>query len=120
MKDRNEKTRNDLMPGTLEMLILKTLARGPMHGYAIATSLRQISEDVLRVEEGSLYPALQRLEVKGWVDAEWRLSEKNRRARFYQLTRAGRAQLEKEVDQFDRMVQAIRRVLQADLGRGYR
>ncbi len=118
MKDRNEKTRNELMPGTLEMLILKMLVRGPMHGYAIATSLRQISEDVLHVEEGSLYPALQRLEVKGWVEAEWRISEKNRRARFYELTPAGRKQLVKEVDQFDRMVQAITRVLQTDTGRG--
>jgi PadR family transcriptional regulator, regulatory protein PadR len=99
------------MPGTLEMLILKTLTRAPMHGYAITKSLREFSDDVLHVEEGSLYPALQRLEVKGWVVAEWRLSEKNRRARYYELTLAGREQLALEVDQFDRMVQAITRVL---------
>ena len=105
------KARRDLLPGTLEMLILKTLMHGPKHGYAITKSLRAASEDVLQVEEGSLYPALQRLEVKGWVTAEWRLSEKNRRARFYELTPAGREQLAREVEEFDRMVLAITRVL---------
>jgi transcriptional regulator len=114
MKNLDEAIRGDLLRGTLEMLILKTLARGPLHGYAITKSLRQISEDVLRVEEGSLYPALQRLEVKGWVSAAWRMTEKNRRARFYELTPAGREQLAQEVSQFGRMVQAITRVLQTD------
>jgi PadR family transcriptional regulator PadR len=112
MKNDEPKTRKDLLPGTLEMLILKTLVRGPMHGYAITKSLRQTSEDVLRVDEGSLYPALQRLEVKAWVTAEWRISEKNRRARVYELTADGRAQLQAEIDRFDRMVRAITLVLQ--------
>jgi PadR family transcriptional regulator PadR len=103
--------RRDLLPGTLEMLILRTLSHDPAHGYAITKSLREASEDVLQVEEGSLYPALQRLEVKGWVTAEWRLSEKNRRARIYELTPAGREQLAREVEAFDRMVLAITRVL---------
>lgn len=112
MKNDESKTRKDLLPGTLEMLILKTLVRGPLHGYAITKSLRQTSEDVLRVDEGSLYPALQRLEVKGWVTAEWRISEKNRRARVYELTADGRAQLASEIERFDRMVRAITLVLQ--------
>ena len=112
MPQRDDTTRRDVLPGTLEMLILKTLTREPMHGYAITKSLRQTSEDVLQVEEGSLYPALQRLEVKGWVKAEWRLSEKNRRARVYELTSAGRDQLAREVSDFDRMVRAITRVLE--------
>jgi PadR family transcriptional regulator PadR len=112
MRKRDDTTRRDLLPGTLEMLILKTLTREPMHGYAITKSLRQTTEDVLQVEEGSLYPALQRLEVKGWVKAEWRLSEKNRRARVYELTSAGRDQLAQEVSEFDRMVRAITRVLE--------
>jgi transcriptional regulator len=111
MKDDDTKPRKDLLPGTLEMLILKTLVRGPAHGYAITKSLRQASEDVLKVDEGSLYPALQRLEVKGWVTAEWRISEKNRRARVYELTPDGRAQLHHEIERFDRMVRAITLVL---------
>jgi transcriptional regulator len=103
---------NELMPGTLEMLILKTLTRGSAHGYAIAQSIRQVSDDVLRVEEGSLYPALQRLEVKGWVESEWGVTDTNRRARFYRLTPAGRKRLGVEVDNFDRVIAAITRVLQ--------
>ena len=103
---------NELMPGTLEMLILKTLTRGAAHGYGIAQSIRQVSEDVLRVEEGSLYPALQRLEVKGWVESEWGVTDTNRRARFYRLTPAGRKRLGVEVDNFGRVVAAITRVLQ--------
>ena len=110
MRDRGEK--GELMPGTLEMLILKTLTRGRMHGYAIAQSIRQVSDDVLRVEEGSLYPALQRLEVKGWVGSEWGMTETGRRARFYRVTAAGRKRLGVEVDTFDRLVTAITRVLQ--------
>ncbi len=110
MRDRAAK--GELMPGTLEMLILKTLSRGRMHGYAIAQSIRQISDEVLRVEEGSLYPALQRLDVKGWVESEWGVTETGRRARFYKLTVAGRKRLGVEVDNFDRLVAAITRVLQ--------
>src|SRR5437667_9553285 len=105
--------RSDIPPGTLYMLILKTLARrGAMHGYGIAQHIQQVSEDVLQVEEGSLYPALQRMLVKGWVVAEWKQSENNRRARFYRLTPAGRKQLAVELSQFDRVMQAIGRVIQ--------
>ncbi|HET7345897.1 MAG TPA: PadR family transcriptional regulator [Acidobacteriaceae bacterium] len=101
----------DLIPGTLDMLILTTLRRGPLHGYGIAQSIRRISDDVLTVEEGSLYPALQRLLLQGWVRAEWKISETNRRARFYTLTSAGRKQLGMEVSQFRQMIAAIGRVL---------
>jgi PadR family transcriptional regulator PadR len=95
------------------MLILKTLARlGPMHGYGIAEYIQQISEDVLTVEEGSLYPALQRMLVKGWVQAEWGLSDNNRRARFYRLTAAGRKQLLAEIAEFEKVTRAIGRVIQ--------
>jgi transcriptional regulator len=102
----------DLLPGTLEMLILKTLTRGAMHGYGIAQHILQVSQDVLQVGEGSLYPALQRLLINGWVAAEWGLSENNRRARYYKLTPAGRKQLGLEVETFDRMLEAIARVMQ--------
>src|SRR5712664_1467616 len=105
--------REELLPGTLHLLILKTLARGQqMHGYEIARSIQQISEDVLQVEEGSLYPALQRMLIKGWVKAEWGVTAENRRARYYRLTAAGRKQLEVEKSQFDRVIQAIGRVIQ--------
>ncbi len=110
MNDANLRT--EIPPGTLYMLILKTLARGPMHGYGIAQHIQQISEDVLQVEEGSLYPALQRMLIKGWVMAEWRQSENNRRARYYRLTPAGRKQLSVELSQFERVMQAITRVIQ--------
>jgi PadR family transcriptional regulator PadR len=103
----------DLLPGTLDMLILKTLARAPLHGYGIALSIRQFSDDVLTVEEGSLYPALQRLLVQGWVRAEWKMTETNRRARYYTLTAAGRKQLGIELSEFDQMITAIGRVLQS-------
>jgi PadR family transcriptional regulator PadR len=94
------------------MLILRTLARnGPLHGYGIAQFIRQTTSDVLQVEEGSLYPALQRLLLKGWVESEWRTSETNRRARFYSLTAAGRAQLQAEVAEFSRVIKAIEQVL---------
>jgi transcriptional regulator len=93
------------------MLILKTLARAPMHGYGIALSIKRISEDVLTVEEGSLYPALQRLLLQDWVKAEWKKTETNRRARYYSLTAAGRKQLHVELSQFDLMMTAIHRVL---------
>jgi len=102
----------DLMPGTLEMLILKTLTRAPLHGYGIAQAIKQLSDDVLTVEEGSLYPALQRLLLQGWVKAEWKISETNRRARYYTLTAAGRKQLDVELSEFEQMIRAIHRVLQ--------
>jgi transcriptional regulator len=106
--------KTELVPGTLEMLILKTIARnaGPMHGYGIARYIKQTSKDVLQVEEGSLYPALQRLAIKGWVKAEWGQSENNRRARLYKLTPAGRKQLKQEVADFERVLEAILRVVQ--------
>jgi len=101
----------DLLPGTLDMLILKTLARAPLHGYGIALSIKRHSADVLTVEEGSLYPALQRLLLQGWVKAEWKMTETNRRGRFYKLTAAGRRQLGVELSQFQQMIAAIGRVL---------
>lgn len=103
--------KTDLLPGTLDMLILKTLTRAPLHGYGIAQSIKRMSVDVLTVEEGSLYPALQRLLVQGWVKAEWKITETNRRARYYTLTAAGRKQLGLEVSQFEQMIAAISRVL---------
>jgi PadR family transcriptional regulator PadR len=102
---------NDLLPGTLEMLILQTLTGGRRHGYGIAQRIQEISDDVLQVEEGSLYPALQRLLVKGWVKAEWGSSENNRRARFYTLSPAGRKQLGVEAENFQRTIAAIARVM---------
>jgi PadR family transcriptional regulator, regulatory protein PadR len=102
----------ELLPGTLDLLILKALARGKMHGYGIAHMLKATSEDVLEVGESSLYPALQRLLLNGWVNAEWGASENNRRARYYTLTSAGRKQLIAERADFERMVAAIQRVLQ--------
>ncbi len=103
--------RSDLLPGTLEMLILKTLTLGSMHGYGIAQHLQQLSQDVLQVEEGSLYPALQRMQLKGWVSSEWGQTPTKRRARYYSLTADGRKQLEREVADFDRLLVAIRRVM---------
>ena len=105
--------RTVIPPGTLAMLVLKTLARlGPMHGYGIAQYIQQISEEVLRVEEGSLYPALQRMLVKGWIVAEWKQSENNRRARYYSLTPKGRHQLAAEIAEFAKVMIAIQRVIQ--------
>ncbi len=103
----------DLLPGTLDMLILKVLVRGPMHGYGVAQRIRLVSEGVLEVGEGSLYPALQRLMVQGWAQAEWGVSENKRRARYYQLTPAGRRQLDLETQEFARATGAIARVLQS-------
>jgi PadR family transcriptional regulator, regulatory protein PadR len=103
----------DLLPGTLDLLILQTLAGGAQHGYGIAQRLRLLSEDVLQVGESSLYPALQRLLLKGWVKGEWGASENNRRARYYTLTQAGRKQLGSERQEFDRLILAIRKVLDA-------
>jgi len=105
-------TRSELLPGTLDLLILRTLARAPLHGYGIAAAIKHLSDDVLTVEEGSLYPALQRLLLRGWVKAEWKMTETNRRARFYTLTAAGRKQLGVEVSEYERMIAAIGRVLQ--------
>jgi transcriptional regulator len=102
----------DLLPGTLDLLILRTLVGGPLHGYAIAERLRTVSQDVLQVGESSLYPALQRLLLNGWVKAAWGASENNRRARFYTLTAAGKRQLHAEREEFERLVTAIQRVLQ--------
>lgn len=105
-------SKGDLLPGTLEMLILQTLKRGSMHGYGIAQFIQSISDDVLQVEEGSLYPALQRLLIKGWVKAAWGTSDNNRRARYYTLTPAGKRQLDVESESFSRMIEAIARVMQ--------
>ena len=104
-------TPSDLLPGTLELLILKTLRPGAKHGYGIVEHLRVVSDDVLRIGESALYPALQRLLLNGWVKAEWGTSENNRRARYYTLTAAGRRQLTAEHAEFDRMVSVIQRVL---------
>ena len=102
----------DLLQGTLDLLILKTLALGPMHGWGISQRIQQVSKEVLQVGQGSLYPALARLEQRGWISAEWSTSDNNRRARFYALTRAGRKQLEKELGEWERMSAAIALVLQ--------
>ena len=101
----------DLLPGTLYLLVLRALAAGPLHGYAIAKRIKDASGEFLTVEEGSLYPALNRMLVKGWLSAEWGLSESNRKARFYTLTPMGRTQLEQEDAEFRRMVRAIELVL---------
>jgi PadR family transcriptional regulator PadR len=106
--------RDEIPPGTLHLLILKTLARsGELHGYEIANSIQRLSQDVLQVEEGSLYPALQRMLIKGWVTAKWGTTAGNRRARYYQLTASGRKQLAVERSQFDRVISAIARVIEA-------
>jgi transcriptional regulator len=102
---------SELLPGTLDLLVLQTIARGRMHGYGIAQHLKMLSEDVLQVGESSLYPALQRLLLNGYVEAEWGISENNRRARYYSLTAAGKKQLSTERKEFDRMVLAIQKVL---------
>jgi transcriptional regulator len=106
--------RRDLLPGTLDMLILKTLTIQPMHGYGIAQHLQRLSDDVIRVEEGSLYPALQRMRQKGWIRAEWRQTPNNQRARYYTVTRAGRRRLGDEQAGFLELVQAIGRIMQPD------
>lgn len=106
------KPKTNLLQGTLAMLILKTLARGELHGYEIVRRIQQASEDVLKVEEGSLYPALYRMEEQGWIEAEWGSSENNRRAKYYKLTRAGRKQLTAETSNWERVSGAIAKVLQ--------
>jgi PadR family transcriptional regulator PadR len=107
------KKSSELLPGTLDLLVLKTLARGRMHGYGIALHLKNISDEVLQVGESSLYPALQRLLLNGWVKAEWGASENNRRARYYTITGTGRKQLEEERRELDRMIIAIQQVLES-------
>ena len=106
-------TKAELLQGTLDLLILKTLTAGPMHGYAIVQRIQQRSDHVLVVEEGSLYPCLYRMEEKGWISAEWGKSDNNRRAKFYSLTRSGRKQLEEETAIWERVHRAITLVLQA-------
>ncbi|HTF26395.1 MAG TPA: PadR family transcriptional regulator [Candidatus Limnocylindria bacterium] len=106
------KPKNDLLQGTLVLLVLKTLARGPLHGYGMTLHIQMVSKDILRVEEGSLYPALHRMEQDGWVGAEWGISENNRRARYYRLTAKGRKQLAEEEKNWDRLTQAVAHVLQ--------
>ena len=101
----------EVLPGTLDMLILKTLTLGPMHGYGIAAHIERVSDEVLRVEEGSLYPALQRMQLKGWVRSAWGKTPTNRRARYYELTAAGRKQLGHEESEFARLMTAIGRVM---------
>lgn len=106
-------TRDEIPPGTLDMLILKTLhSNEELHGFEIANAIQQRSEDVLRVDEGSLYPALQRMLLKGWLSAEWGRTQENRRARYYRLTRAGRKHLEQELARYARVSTAIHRILQ--------
>jgi PadR family transcriptional regulator PadR len=104
--------RGELVQGTLDMLILKTLTRGPQHGYGIAQIIKQASDEVLRVEEGSLYPALHRLELDSWIDSEWGVSSNNRRAKYYRLTALGRKQLTKEADNWQRLSRAIAQVME--------
>ena len=103
--------RQDLLPGTLDMLILKTLSRDVMHGYGIAEHIRQMSKEVLHVEEGSLYPALHRMEQSGWIESEWAISETNRRAKYYKLNVKGRKQLQQAEESFDQLVKGVRAVL---------
>jgi transcriptional regulator len=100
------------LPGTLDMLVLKTVSRGAMHGYSIAQFIQEASRDVLRVEEGALYPALHRLEVRGWLKSEWGTSENNRRAKFYRLTALGRRELDNEAEYWTRVATAVTRVMQ--------
>jgi len=107
-------TRLDLLQGTLDLLILKTLALGPQHGWGISQRIQQISDNVLRVNQGSLYPALQRLETAGWIDAEWGASDNNRQAKFYRLTRTGARQLKDETQQWARMTGAVAKILDSE------
>jgi PadR family transcriptional regulator PadR len=100
-----------LFPGALEMMVLQTLRRGPLHGYALAQLIKRTSDDLLQIEEGSLYPALQRMLKAGWVAAEWGVSARNRRIRIYKITAAGRKQLDREVSSFERMLEGIARVM---------
>jgi len=105
------KANADVLQGTLDLLILRTLARGPQHGYGIVVHIQKVSAEMLRVEEGSLYPALHRIEQAGWIRSEWGVSDNNRRAKYYRLTAAGRKQLEKEEQNWDRLTRAVAKVL---------
>ena len=105
---------SDLVQGTLDLLLLKILTLEPLHGFAISVRLKQVSDDVLQVSDGSLYPALHKLEQEGWIKAEWRPSENNRRAKFYSLTRLGRRQLEREADNWNRLSAAISHVIKLE------
>lgn len=107
------KARSELLPGTLDMLILRTLSVGPMHGYGIAQHIQRLSQDLIQVEEGSLYPALQRMKLKGWLNASWQKTANNQRARFYTITRVGRHQLGERISAFDQALLAITRVMGA-------
>jgi transcriptional regulator len=107
------RAQTDLLQGTLDLLVLKTLSWGPAHGYSVARWIQHLTEDVLQVGEGSLYPALHRLEERGWVESEWRRSENNRKAKFYRLTAAGRAQLRAEAATWSRFAGAVAKVLEA-------
>jgi transcriptional regulator len=106
--------KNDSLPGSLDMLILKTLTRGKLHGYAIVQRIEQISRDEILIEEGSLYPALQRLELNGWIDGEWGLTSNGRRGRIYAITRQGRKQLIEETRRYERLTLAIARVMESE------
>jgi PadR family transcriptional regulator PadR len=103
----------DLLQGTLDVLILKTLSWGPMHGFGVARSIQRVTDDTLQIEEGSLYPALHRMERRGWIEAEWGVSENNRKAKFYRLTTAGRRQLRAEASAWEAFATAVAKVLQA-------
>lgn len=105
--------KSDLLQGTLDMLVLRVLSRGELHGWGITQKLEQLSKRALQVDEGTLYPALYRMEDKGWIDAEWKMTENNRRAKYYSLTRAGRKQLEHEQEHWDRMTSIIAQVMQS-------
>src|SRR3990172_867952 len=105
--------KSELLPGTLDMLVLRVLSRGDLHGWGITSKLEQLSQSALQVDEGSLYPALYRMEEKGWIEAEWKMTEKNRRAKYYTLTRAGRKQLETEQESWDRMTAIIALVMES-------
>ena len=118
MSTQEEKDRLELLQGTLDVLILSTLIFGPQHGQGIARAIQQTSEDELLVEHGALYPALQRLESRGWISAEWGTSSNNRKARFYRLTKAGRKQLVKETTKWKRLVAAIGRILESPATEG--
>lgn len=107
------KQKPDLPQGTLDLLILKALSLGPMHGYGVGQRIQQLAEEMLQIEEGTLYPALYRIEQRGWIESEWGVSENNRRARFYKLTRAGRKQRAVEESQWERLTSAVAKVLQA-------
>jgi len=107
------KRKPDLPQGTLDMLVLKALSLSPMHGFGIGQRIRQLAEDMLTVEEGTLYPALYRIEERGWIKSEWGVSENNRRARFYRLTRAGRKQLQAEESNWEYLSVAVRKILEA-------